>query len=118
MLDPVLTSSPTLDLGQVASQAVNAVQSHNWTMLAGVVVMILVYIVRQTSLMSKLPSKYVPWVTIGMTTAGSMATSLVAGRSMWDAVGAGLMLGCSAIATWELAGQHAADKIEAPKANV
>jgi hypothetical protein len=72
----------------------------------GLILMVVVYLVRRLNLVSQVPAKYVPWVTIVVSAAGAIATAIIGGKPLFDSLMSGLSVGFAAIASWELGGQH------------
>ena len=86
---------------------IGAGKGAQWALLAGLILTALVWVARRfTFLLNRVPTKYVPWVSLAIAIAGSIGTALVAGAPVVDALLAGAKIGAVSIASWELAGQH------------
>ena len=78
-----------------------AFHSHSWMLLSSGALMLLVVCARRFNLMKKVPPAYVPWVTLGMASAVSIAVGLKAGMPLGSVLTTGLLVGMAAIGGWE-----------------
>lgn len=107
---------PTFDPLSILTIAANAFHSHAWAMLSGAILTILVIIMRQFDLVSKLPDKLVPWATVVLAIIGSVGLGLQQGQSLSDVIVTGLSIGWMAVGVWETAGKMGKSSADALKA--
>lgn len=100
-------SLPNVDAAAAATGALQALQSHSWTLLAGFVVMLLVKVAGMFGLLDKLPKTAVPWVAIGVGALFTSAVALTQHMPLLDALFAGVQAGVTGVGLHEAAGQHA-----------
>lgn len=96
-----------------------AYTSHEWAMLAGAVLMLLIGLVRQTRVLSSLPTKLVPWATIGVAVATSFGLGLTQHQSLSTMLATAFSTALVAVGSWEAVGKHLFDifkKAEPPAA--
>ena len=100
---PAVVKPPTTDAEatDLAAQMVTAAQGGHWTLLAGLVLMMIVYLFNRLGMAAKIGTKAVPWVTVGLGLVGSVAYGLANGQAWPVALVNGLLMGSSAIAMWE-----------------
>lgn len=88
-------------------QVVGAAKEGKWALVAGISIMLLVFILRKMNVISKLPSKMVPWVAAGLSILGYVSAALmVEGVAVTDALIGGFTNGASAVGLWEMVFQH------------
>lgn len=95
---------PTTDkeAGALVSLLLDSAENGQWTVFAGLLLLLLMWLFNRLGLASKVGRDYVPWVTMGVSAAGFIAIALVEGSSVNDALKLGLLEGGIAIALWEL----------------
>ena len=78
-----------------------AVESQNWPLAAGFLVMILVYIFNRFGLKDKIGAKAIPYVSVALGILAAVGVSLASGGSIAAALAAGVTAGLAAIGSWE-----------------
>ena len=101
----------TIESDDQAAEAVQALldaaKGGQWSAVAALVLMLLVYAGRKLKVTDKLKAEYVPWATAGLGMAGYMAAAMLAdAASLTDALMGGFMTGASAVGLWELIGRR------------
>lgn len=109
-MDPVSTataaaSSTSLDPLSLLHMAAQAYHSHAYALLAGALLTLAVIVLRQFNVVAQLPSKYVPWATVGLSILSSVGLGLEEGKGLADVALTGLAIGWMAIGAWETAGK-------------
>ena len=84
----------------------DAIHSKNWTLVFAFSVMLLVFVVRKFGLLSKLPGHATVWVSVGIGVLVSVASGLISGLSVLDAVLNGAVIGLSGSGLWSALGKH------------
>tara|TARA_Y100000034_G_scaffold115525_1_gene152777 strand:+ start:24236 stop:24745 length:510 start_codon:yes stop_codon:yes gene_type:complete len=84
----------------------DAIHAKNWTLVFAFSVMILVFVVRKLGLLAKLPGHAVVWVSVGIGVLVSVASGLISGLSVLDAVLNGAVIGLSGSGLWSAIGKH------------
>jgi hypothetical protein len=91
----------------VVNQVVGAAKEGKWGLVAGLVIMLLVYGIRRVGLLSKVPAQWIPWVAAGLSIVGYIAGALmVDGATIVDALVGGFTVGASAAGLWEMLFKH------------
>jgi uncharacterized membrane protein len=97
-----------MELGNLIEIGIAAYGSGMWSVLVGVIIMVLIAIARP--LLSHMANddklkKFIPWVSavVGMLTA--LAGALLAGQPWYSALGVGLVTGSAAVGFRELLGK-------------
>jgi len=95
---------PTTDeeAGVMVGQLLDAAQNGHWLIVAGLLLLILMWVFNKLGLASRVGRQYVPWLTLGTGVIISIAVALAGGGGVLDAVKLGLLEGGVAIALWEL----------------
>ena len=88
----------------------SAAQANHWTVFAGMLILLLVWVFNKFGLAAKIGGKLVPWVTLGISAAIAVAVGLASGAPVGDAIKLGLLEGGVAIALWELVFKHLSAK--------
>jgi hypothetical protein len=83
------------------SSLVKALESKNWPVGAGFVLMLLVFMANKAGLKDKVGKQAVPAVAIGLAVAASCGIALSSGVAMSTALAQGLAAGLAAIGSWE-----------------
>ena len=99
---------PTTDAeaGAMIGMLLDAAQNGHWTVLAGLVILLLVFFCNKFGLAAKMGTKFVPWFTLGISAAIAIAIGLASGAAVMDSIKLGLLEGGVAIALWELVAKH------------
>jgi len=82
-------------------------QSGGWGALVAALLTLIIFVVRKTGALNKLPKEALPWVAAGVAMVGDVVAAVVAGTAVPDALLQGLMLGAAAVGFWEMALKHA-----------
>lgn len=83
------------------SSLVKALESKNWPVFAGFILMLLVFVANKAGLKDKVGKKAVPAVAIGLAVAASCGIALSSGVPLSTALAQGLAAGLAAIGSWE-----------------
>jgi len=78
-----------------------AIQSQDWSLAAGFLVMLLVYVFNRFGLKDKVGAKAIPFVTIAIGILSAIGVALASGGSIPAALEAGVLTGLAAIGSWE-----------------
>lgn len=97
----VETLAPTQE-GTYLTWVVKAVKSKNWPLLAGVILMLLLFLANKLGLKEKVNKKYIPWIGVIVSVLGSVGTMLITGILWYEAVIQGFLVGAAASGLWEL----------------
>jgi hypothetical protein len=81
-------------------------QSGGWGALVAALLTLIIFVVRKTGALNKLPKEALPWVAAGVAMIGDVIAAVVAGTAVPDALLQGLMLGAAAVGFWEMALKH------------
>ena len=105
---------------ETAKSLYNALQEKQWALALGLGLSLLVFGIRRTGLMDRVPSKALPWVTTGLAVVSYVIAALMAeGASIPDALLGGATAGAAAVGLWEMLLKHflSAKKEEAAEAD-
>lgn len=91
---------------ETITMLVNAVQSGHWTVLAGLILTVLVWVARRVLGPKKLPSSAIPIVNAVIGVVVAVADLLILGRAWYEALGTGLLVGAAAGGFWSMLGKH------------
>ena len=91
---------------ETTSDLVKAVQAKNWPVVAGLILMMLVFLANKFGLKDKVGAKVVPWVALGVGVATTTGLALVSGTAVPDAIWQGLAAGLAAVGSWETVFKH------------
>jgi hypothetical protein len=105
---PAVAPNPEEDLGGFLSAVGDAFKNKNWGVLAGLIIMLVVWVVGK--FVPKMSPKYLPWVSAGLGILGSISTDLFAGGVWYTAIFNGLLIGAAASGMWSLVGKHVLPK--------
>lgn len=101
---------PAVDPNVATSGFVEAISSHQWGLVIGFGLMLIVWGLRLA--WPKLNSKYLPWIAVAIGGLGATGTALAAEPQNWiSALLAGVSAGLSAAGTWGLLGAVRKKKI-------
>lgn len=94
---------PTSDKEAIedAVELYKAVESKNWPLASGFLVMLLVYAFNRFGLKDKIGSKAIPWVSLVLGVLSSVGVALASGSPLSAALAAGVTAGLAAIGSWE-----------------
>jgi hypothetical protein len=109
------TKKPPENLNEAVedvSVLIEAAKSGNWPLFAGILLMLLVFVLdKLVDLKAKVGKKAMPWVAAGLGIVGTMGVTLTDGSiTWWWGLIQGLLAGASAVGLWELVGKHALKK--------
>lgn len=100
---PAPTPNPD-DLGGILSAIVDAFKAKNWGILAGLVIMLVVWGVKK--FIPKIPTNYLPWISAALGMLAAMATDLISGGTWYVVLFNGLLVGAAASGLWSLVGKQ------------
>jgi len=83
------------------SALVNAVESKNWPVAAGVFFMLLTFLANKFGLKDKVGAAKLPWAVMGLSIIGTLGIALAGGVAVPTALVQGLTAGLAAIGSWE-----------------
>jgi len=104
--EPYVPPKVPEDIGEAVGFLPQAIDHHAWPVVVGLILTIIVMVLNKLGLKDKVGAKAVPWVAMGLSVAGTVGASLVAGVSVWIAIVQGVATACSSIGLWELGGKH------------
>lgn len=87
---------------EVAFDLSKAIQEKNWPLVAGFILMLVVFGANKMGLKDKVGAKWVPWVVVLLGTASTVGIGLVSGVAVGEAILQGVLMGFSAIGSWEV----------------
>jgi len=93
------------DVSGFVKLIINAFNTKNWGVFAGLVIMALVWILKKF-VWKALPTVALPWVAAGAGIIAAVATGLISGVVWWQAILNGLLVGTAAGGLWSLVGRH------------
>ena len=88
------------------SALVKAIQSKNWPVVAGLILMLLVFIANKFGLKDKVGAKAIPWVSLVIGVFATSGMALVSGVAVTEALIQGLSAGLAAVGAWETLFKH------------
>jgi hypothetical protein len=81
-------------------------QGSGWGPIIAALLTLIIFAVRKTGALNKVPKKAMPMVAVAVAMVGDVSAALVAGSTVPDAMLQGLMLGAAAVGFWEIALKH------------
>ena len=93
------------DPAGTVSEIIQAFQDGRWAVGAGLLVMFLVWILREY-IWKYIPKNIVPWLALSLAMVVTVAVGLVAGTVWWQALIDGLLTGSVAMAFWSMLFKH------------
>jgi hypothetical protein len=104
---PTTPETPAVDEnpGEYVEKIIDAYSNKDWGILAGLSIMLLIWIVKRF-VWTSLPVSALPWVSIGLGVLVAVATALMAGQLWWKAILNGLTTGAAASGLWSAVGKH------------
>jgi len=104
---PVAEISTNEEAVAEAKGVYDAVSNRDWALAIALGLTLVVFILRKVNILSKVPTKAVPWVTAIIGMVGYVSAALMTpGVSIPMALMEGLAAGASAVGLWEMAGRH------------
>jgi hypothetical protein len=94
--------SASVEVSGALQTFLEAVRSKSWPLVAGAVLMVLIFGAGKLGLKDLVDKRWFPWVAAGLSLLGSVVLSLVGGCPLAEALIQGLLSGATAIACWEL----------------
>lgn len=106
---------PNLDqpgaIEQVLQMLAKAYSDHAWTLLVGIILMVVTWVAKKFNVVDRLPKAAIPYGVMAIAMLSSIALGLEQGQSVVSVIITGLTVGLAAIGSWEVAGQHVANAI-------
>lgn len=92
---------------EAAKGLYGALQQKQWALALGLALSLLVFGLRRTGVLNKVPAKALPWVTAGLGVLSYVIAALMAeGASIPDALLGGATAGVTAVGLWEMLLKH------------
>lgn len=85
---------------------VKAIQSKNWPVVAGIILMLLVFVANKFGLKDKVGAKAIPWVSLIIGVFATSGMALASGVAVTEALIQGLSAGLAAVGSWETLFKH------------
>lgn len=89
----------------IVDQLIAASEGSHWTALAGVALLILVWIFQKVT-SGRLPQKRVPLINAAVAVVLAVAGLLALGRPWYEALATGALVGATAGGFWSMLGKH------------
>ncbi len=102
------------EAGELLGMLLDAGTNGHWTALAGLAILMLVWVFNRFGLQNKWGKKATPWIALGTGVLVAVAISLAQGGEIMDALKVGLLDGAVAVALWELVAKHLLKKKSDP----
>ena len=102
--EEVAETIPTTDQEAVEDALAlwKALNSQDWPLAIGFLVMILVYIANRFGLKDKIGKKAIPYVSLAIGVLAAVGVALASGSSVAVALEAGVLAGLAAVGSWEV----------------
>jgi hypothetical protein len=102
--EEVVETIPTTDQEAVEDALAlwKALNSQDWPLAIGFLVMILVYIANRFGLKDKIGKKAIPYVSLAIGVLAAVGVALASGSSVAVALEAGVLAGLAAVGSWEV----------------
>lgn len=84
-----------------------AFQSHDWELVAGLILMLVVMAARGLTRLAVVPDTYVPWLTTAFAVVTALGMGLASHQSLWQILTTGISVGFGAIGAYETVGKAA-----------
>ena len=112
----VVETIPTTDQEAVEDALAlwKALNSQDWPLAIGFLVMILVYIANRFGLKDKIGKKAIPYVSLAIGVLAAVGVALASGSSVAVALEAGVLAGLAAVGSWEVLFKKILGSSEAP----
>lgn len=91
-----------------------ALNSQDWSLAVGLIVMLLVYIFNRFGLKEKVGKKAIPYVSLAIGVLSAVGIALASGGSLAVALEAGVLAGLAAVGSWEVLFKKILGGSEAP----
>lgn len=91
-----------------------ALNSQDWSLAAGLIVMLLVYVFNRFGLKEKVGKKAIPYVSVAIGVLSAVGIALASGGSLAVALEAGVLAGLAAVGSWEVLFKKILGDSEAP----
>lgn len=91
---------------ETVSALVKAIQSKNWPVVAGLILMLLVFMANKFGLKDKVGAKAIPWVSLAIGVFATSGIALASGVAVMEAIIQGLGAGLAAVGSWETLFKH------------
>lgn len=79
-----------------------ALNSQDWPLAAGLIVMLLIYVFNRFGLKEKVGKKAIPYVSLAIGVLSAVGIALASGSSLAVALEAGVLAGLAAVGSWEV----------------
>lgn len=79
-----------------------ALNSQDWPLAAGLLVMLLIYVFNRFGLSNKIGKKAIPYVSLAIGILSAVGIALASGSSLAVALEAGVLAGLAAVGSWEV----------------
>lgn len=90
------------NIGKQVGLLVEAVQAGKWSVAAGLLLSLLIWVVRKFGILDKLNKQVIPWAVAGVGILGYIAMALVSGLDWVTALQQGFAVGLQAVGLWEM----------------
>ena len=91
-----------------------ALNSQDWPLAAGLIVMLLIYVFNRFGLKEKVGKKAIPYVSLAIGILSAVGIALASGSSLAVALEAGVLAGLAAVGSWEVLFKKILGDSEAP----
>lgn len=99
---------------QTVSAIIDAARDGHWAIVAGLGLMVVIWVLRRINILARVPKKFIPLVSAALGVVGYIAVGLAQGLPWYVALQQGFLTGASAGFSWELIFKHLLKK---PKEN-
>jgi hypothetical protein len=93
------------DIGSLIKAIIESAKTGKWALLVGFIMMLLTWLVNKV-LKSKIPTKVLPWLAIGLSTVTAVAFALGTGVGWINALVVGVQTGLMAAGSWSALGKY------------
>lgn len=93
------------DIGSLIKAIIESAKTGKWALLVGFIMMLLTWLVNKV-LKSKIPTKVLPWLAIGLSTVTAVAFALSTGVGWINAIVVGVQTGLMAAGSWSAIGKY------------
>jgi hypothetical protein len=114
--DPVVPPAPVLkdakvpvtdeEVGAIVTLILDAAKGGHWQILAGLLILLVVFVFNKLGLASKIGPGLVPWFAVGLGILTSVAIGMASDTGILPALQYGFIQGGLAVALWELIAKH------------
>jgi len=85
---------------------IRAAKSGQWSLFAGFLILVLIWVSNKMGLREKVGKKALPWISVGLGVLASIGVMLATGIPVDEAIIAGILAGLAATGGWELIMKH------------